>query len=105
MLDMLNARPVNSGLGCLSVVNGNSVRLWLPTFLMIVPISIVGAHEAARIFGIPCAWHLVFARQALGLHYIRRAGSTLFSRKCRLPIKSAALRTDPQHPTGGLLVG
>ena len=59
-------------------------------------------HEAARVFGIPCAWHFVFARQALGLHYIRRAGSTLFSRKCRLPIKSAALRTHPQHTTGGL---
>lgn len=62
-------------------------------------------HEAARVFGISGAWHFVFARQALGLHYIRRAGPTLFSRKCRLPIKSAPLRTHPQHTTSGLLVG
>ncbi len=61
-------------------------------------------YEAACVFGIPGAWHFVFPRNALGLRYIRVVRPTLFSRECRLPIKSAAVRTHPQHNTGGLLV-
>jgi hypothetical protein len=78
--------------------------VWLPTFLTIPPISIVGRHEAGRIFGIPGAGHFISAGQALGLYYIRRTGSSLFSRKCRLPTKSSAVRARPQPGTGDLLV-
>ena len=63
-----------------------------------------GSHEANRISGIPGAGDFVFTRCAVGLHYVRVTGSTLFSRKYGLPIKSAALRTRSQHNTGGLFV-
>jgi hypothetical protein len=63
-----------------------------------------GRHEATRISGILGAGDFVFTRCAVGLRYVRVTGSTLFSRKCGLPTKSAALRTRPQHTTGGLFV-
>lgn len=57
-------------------------------------------HEAARISGIPGVGNFVFTRCALGLRYVRLARPAVFSRKCRLPLKSPALRVRPQHSTG-----
>jgi hypothetical protein len=63
-----------------------------------------GRHEATRIPGILGTGNFIFTRCAVGLHYVRHTGPTLFSRECGLPTKSTALRTHPQHTAGGLFV-
>ena len=63
-----------------------------------------GRHENTRLPGIPGLGDFVFSRHAVGLCYVCHTGPALFSRQCRLPTKSAALRNDPKHTAGNLFV-
>jgi hypothetical protein len=100
---MNSRRCVNSDVGCLSHPKEfKTVATHVSTALRK---HYLGRHEATRIHRIHSAGNFVSTRYAVGLRYVCLTGPTLFSRKCKLQIKSTALRTHPQLGAGGLFFG